>query len=304
MKDNLTLASTNRAPGLADYGLLFLISAIWGSSFLFIKIGVTELPAVPFTTIRLIIGAAVMVGLAYYSKEKLFGVGLPWRLIWLSGLLGNALPFILIGWGEEKIDSGLAAILMAVAPLATILLAHVYTPDDRLTRGKVAGVLLGTAGIIVLIGPTKLATVGGEALRQLAVAVAALCYAANVIVTREIQRTGASSTALVTAVILASALIMLPIQLALSPLSDLLPTTTALASATVMAIVHTAAATVMMFILIERQGPSYFSQVNYLVPVFGVLWGILVLGERPGWSAIAALILILGGMAVARRGNG
>lgn len=301
MKDNLTLPPISRVPGLADYGLLFVISAIWGSSFLFIKIGVTEVPAVPFTTIRLVIGAVVMYGLAYYCRERLFGVGLPWRLIWLSGLLGNALPFVLIGWGEEKIDSGLAAILMAVAPLATILLAHFYTPDDRLTSGKVAGVLLGTAGIVVLIGPTKLATIGGEALRQVAVAIAALCYAANVIVTREIQRTGASATALVTAVILASAVIMVPIQLALSPLADLVPTTTALASATVMAVLHTAAATVMMFVLIERQGPSYFSQVNYLVPVFGVLWGILVLGERPGWSAMAALILILGGMAVARR---
>lgn len=303
MQDNASTVAAVAKPGFTDYVLLFLISAIWGSSFLFIKIGVTDLPAVPFTTLRLALGAAVMLALAWYTREKVFGIGLPWPTIWFSGLLGNALPFVLIGWGEERIDSGLAAILMAVAPLATVVLAHIYTHDDRLTFGKVAGVVLGTFGILVLMGPSRLADLGGETLRQAAVAVAAVCYAANVIITRKIQRTGASPTTLVTAVILVSAVIMLPVQLLWSSTAPMTITTSAFASAAVMAVFHTAAGTVLMFVLIDRQGPSYFSQVNFLVPIFGVLWGVLVLTERPGWNALLALLLILAGMAVARRRN-
>ncbi|MFM1816653.1 MAG: putative amino-acid metabolite efflux pump [Pseudomonadota bacterium] len=292
-------------PGFADYGLLVLVSAVWGSSFLFIKIGVADLPAIPFTTLRLILGAAVMLAIARYMRERIFGIGLPWSFIWLSGFFGNALPFMLIGWGEERIDSGLAAILMAVSPLATVLLAHVYTRDDRLTAGKVVGVVLGILGIVVLIGPSKITQIGGDVVRQLAVAAAAVCYGINVLITREIQRrTSAAPTALVAAVILASALIMIPFQVLLASPVLSIPSWPSFTSALVMAVFHTAAATILMFVLIERQGPSFFAQVNFLVPVFGVAWGILVLAERPEWTALLALALILLGMAAARRRTG
>lgn len=301
----MTLRETTRSeqvlPNLKDYGLLLIIAAIWGSSFLFIKIGVADLAAIPFTTLRLILGALAMLGFCWWMKERIFGASLPWGLIWLSGLIGNALPFMLIGWGEEKIDSGLAAILMAVAPLATVLLAHVYTSDDRLTVGKAAGVALGISGIVILMGPSRLAEVGSETMRQLAVAVAAVFYALNVLITRKIQKTRASPTVLVTAVILTSAGIMLPVQLALSPSLNLSISMHALLSASILAVFHTATATILMFVLIERQGASFFSQINYLVPVFGVVWGVLFLAERPDWTAMLSLIFILGGMAVARR---
>ena len=291
-------------PGFADYALLLVVSAIWGSSFLFIKIGVTDLPAIPFTTLRLALGAGVMLAVAAWYGQRIFGVGLPWGLIWLSGFFGNALPFMLIGWGEEKIDSGLAAILMAVSPLATVLLAHVVTRDDRLTGGKVVGVALGIIGIVVLIGPDKLAQIGDETVRQLAVGAAALCYGVNVLITREIQKAGAQPTALVAAVILTAAVLMIPFQLVLSTASEFTVSSSALFAAVVMALFHTAVATLLMFVLVDRQGPSFFAQVNFLVPIFGVFWGVFILFEQPEWTALLSLMLILTGMAVARHWSG
>ncbi len=288
-------------PSVIDYGLLFVISAIWGSSFLFIKIGVQEITAAPFTTVRLVIAAVLMCAIAAAYGERFLRWDLPWGMIWLSGLFGNALPFILIGWGEERIDSGLAAILMAIAPLATVVLAHFATRDDRMTTGKAIGVALGIFGLIVLMGPDKLASIGDETVRQLAVAAAALGYGVNVLITREIQKSDISPTTLVTGVLITAAVIMVAIQLAFFPWSEFHVTAPSLASAATMAVFHTAVATLLMFKLVARQGPSFFAQVNFLVPIFGVLWGLLILAERPGWRAFAALALILIGMAVARR---
>jgi len=288
------------APGLADYGLLLLLGAIWGGSFFLIKIGVRSVPAFSLTAIRLVVATAFMSALAWVMQERITGGPRLWGLITLSAFFGNALPFTLISWGEERIDSGLAAILMAVMPLATYLMAHLWTKDEKLNGPKAIGVSLGFIGVIVLIGPAKLAALGSDTVRQLAVAGAALCYGLNAMIARGLV--GVPRHALVAALMLLSMLMIVPASLVHDSWRALEPTRESLIAILVLGIAQTSIGTVLMFLVVARQGASFFSQINFLVPLFGVAWGALILGERPSANAFAALLIILAGIAAARRG--
>jgi drug/metabolite transporter (DMT)-like permease len=286
-------------PSAGDYGLLLALGGMWGASFLLIKIGVESVPALPLTTIRLAVAALFMCAIMAVRRAAWpRGRGI-WALIVFAALSGNALPFALIGWGEERIDSGLAAILMAPMPLIAMVLAHV-TINERLSAQTLAGVCLGLAGLLVLIGPGKLAGVGGDTVRELAVASAGVCYAVNAVLTTRLV--GFSRLSLVAAVSVAGAVLMLPMMLLARTSWDFTPSAGSLAAITTLGIVQSAGGTLLMFALVGRQGASFFSQVNFLVPMFGVLWGTLILAERPSPNALAALGLILLGLALARRG--
>ncbi len=285
-------------PGLADYGLLLLLSAIWGSSFLFIKLAVETTPAVSMTAARLLLAGIILLCMANLAKQKLPRGKDLWFWILMSAFFGNALPFGLIGWGEEKIDSGLAAILMAVMPLTTLVLAHVFTTDEKITLPKFIGVLLGFAGLIVLIGPEKLATLGEETVRQLAVAAAAVCFGINAIITKRL--TGLPPKGLAAAIVMSSALMLIPASFLFDTPAEIRPSALSAISIVALAIFHTVIATFLLFAIIRKQGASFFSQINFLVPLFGVAWGAVLLSERPSANAYVALALILLGVAIAR----
>lgn len=287
-------------PGTGDYALLLLLSAIWGSSFLFIKLAVETAPAASSTAVRLAVGAVVMIIIARMAGQAMPRGGRVWALICLSGIFGNALPFTLISWGEEVIDSGMTAILMAVMPLSTVLLAHLLTKDEKLNPAKAAGVVLGIAGLVVLIGLGKLMQLGDDVFRQLAVAAAAACYGVHAIITRSLV--GLPRRALIASVLCVSFVIQLPFALLLDQPWTLQPSMKSLASMVLLGIVHTALATLLMFAVVGRQGASFFSQINFLVPLFGVFWGVLLLSEVPPTNAYVALGLILLGIAIARKG--
>lgn len=295
----MTIISDQNSPaGPADYALLLALALIWGSSFLFIKLGVETIPPATLTAFRLGVAAAVMVVIARLAGQSLPHDKRIWALIAASALFGNALPFTLITWGEETIDSGLAAILMAVMPLSTVLLAHVFTRDEPLTLRKSVGVLLGFIGLVILIGPDKLLHLGDDTVRQLAVAAAAFCYGINALVTKHLL--DLPRRALVGGVLLASTIMIVPVSLFIESPWHMQPSTVSIAAVILLGIVHTAVTTLMMFALIRRQGASFFSQLNFLVPPFGVLWGAVILAERPPANAYVALGTILLGIACAR----
>ncbi|MEM1199781.1 MAG: DMT family transporter [Pseudomonadota bacterium] len=284
-------------PGFADYGLLLLLSAIWGSSFLFIKVAVETMPAVSMTAARLTLAGLILVAMALLSKQPVPKGKSLWGWILMAALFGNALPFALIGWGEEKIDSGLAAILMAVMPLTTLVLAHIFTKDEKITWPKAIGVVLGFTGLIVLIGPAKLASLGEETVRQLAVAGAAVCYGINAIITK--QFTGLPPRSLAAAVVMTSALMLIPATFVFDTPHTLDPSLLSGLAIAGLAVLHTVIATLLLFTIVRRQGAAFFSQINYLVPPFGVAWGAILLAERPSPNAYVALALILVGIAIA-----
>ncbi len=290
-----------RLPGAGDYALLTALGIIWGISFTFIKIAVSTVPPVPMTIIRLTMTTVLMIGMMIWLKERLPPWGRIWWFIALSALFGNALPFILIAMGQQQVDSALAAILMSPSPLAAALLAHIFTSDDKLNRHKLAGIGLGILGIAVLMGIENLARIGGYLQYQLMILAAGCCYGANVVINRGLV--GGSAVANVTAVIGLSVIMLLPLAL-LPGTWNFTPSTTSILAMITLAIVSTCIGTLMLLALVKRQGPAFTAQVNFLVPVFGVISGALILAERPEPRAIAGLALILVGVAVARRGSG
>src|SRR5258707_5023252 len=166
-----------RSMNATEWALLLLLALLWGGSFFFGKVALAVFPALTLVALRT--GLAALVLIAFLAAR---GIALPlspalWRRFLVMGLLNNALPFALINWGQTQIDSGLAAILNATTPLFTVLLAHLVTADERLTRNRVAGVVLGFAGVVVMIGPAALRGLGLAGLGKLAVVGAAPSYA-------------------------------------------------------------------------------------------------------------------------------
>ena len=286
-------------PTLRDYLALLALGAVWGGNFLLIKSGVATIPATSFAVLRLIIAAVVIAGLAVRAGESFAFPQKSWGPILLASISGNALPFVLIGWGQQRVDAGIAAICMGVMPLATILLAHVVTFDEKLTVRKLIGVLFGFAGLIVLIGPKSLMGLGSQAVAEIAICLGAVCYGVNALATKALRGLPLIAVAAVTFAL--SAIIDLPFAIVWDHPWDLRPSWQSLLAMFVLAALPTGLGTLGMFDLIRRLGVSFFSQINFIVPVFGVLWGALLLGETPPVNALAALGLILAGIAVTRR---
>ena len=286
-------------PAPRDYLMLLLLGSVWGGNFLLIKLGVATIPATSFAVLRLAIAAAVMAVLAIYLREPFSIPRRSWGPMLIACISGNALPFILIGWGQQRVDAGIAAICMGVMPLATILMAHFATFDEKLTLRKLAGVMFGFIGLAILIGPKSLQGLGNQALAELAICLGAFSYGVNALANKVLR--GQPVSALATVTFSISALIDLPFALLWDYPWARTPSWQSWVALVVLAALPTGLGTLQMFSVIRRLGVTFFSQINFIVPVFGVLWGALLLGETPPVNALLALVCILMGIAVTRR---
>ena len=278
--------------------LLLVLALIWSSSFVAIKIGVTAIPPLTLATARIALAAVVLTGFVW-SK----GDGFPrdlrfWAFCFLLGVIGNALPFTMIGWGEQRIDSGLAAILLSVIPLSTVVMAHFFTAGDRMTPAKLVGVAVGFCGVVILVGVETLKDLGGDVWHQLAVVASAFCFAIAVILIRNMPP--ASLVVRSAAVMIAASLVMVPVAFVMDAPWTLRPSPGALAAAGYLGLFPTAIGTILFFHLVQAKGASYTAFIAYLVPVFGVVWGAVALGERLTVPAGVALLVILAGFAIAQ----
>jgi drug/metabolite transporter (DMT)-like permease len=187
-------------------------------------------------------------------------------------------------------------------PLMTIVLAHFFTNDEKLTIFKIVGFCFGILGVVVMIGFDKLGTLGEETVRQYAITGAALCYAVNAIVTKSLIQL--PRVAMMCALTLVSTLMMLPVFVLNGDAANMVTWTweasNAVIAVIILAIFPTALGMIMIFMIVSRQGASFLSQINFMVPIFGVLFGILFLAEIIQGNAIIALALILAGVAIAR----
>jgi drug/metabolite transporter (DMT)-like permease len=228
--------------------------------------------------------------------------GRRWAALVALALVGNCAPFYLITWGEQFIDSALAGILMAVMPLATLLLAHFYVAGERLNARLALGFVIGFAGVAALMGPAALAGLGGSfsiALAQTAVLAGALCYAANSIIAR--RAIADDFLVASTAVLIAASAVMIPLALIVEQPWTLTPSAGSLAAVVWLGVGPTALATLLYFRLIAAAGPTFMAIVNYLSPVVALSAGVALLDEAPGPAALGGLGLILGGIALSRR---
>lgn len=289
--------SVQRTP--RDWMLLLALVAMWGSSFMFNRIAVASLPPLTVVAGRIGIAALVLVAVVFALGRRLPPPGRDWAPFVLIAVIGNALPFYLITWGQQVVESALAGILMAMMPLATIVLAHFLIAGEHLTRQRAGGFLVGFSGIVLLMGPAALAGFGGDALRivsQLAVLGGALCYAMQSVLTRLLVKGDVLVAAAAT--LLVASLIVVPAALWLQPPWTLAPSPQSVAAVIWLGVAPTAIATILYFMLIRSAGPSFMSLVNYLSPGVAVMLGLLVMGETPQANAYFGLVLILAGIAV------
>lgn len=272
---------------------LLSLSVLWGGSFFFAKVALGELG--PFT----VVFARVALAATAFALIVPLRRAAPWRAYFVMGLLNNALPFSLIFWGQTEIASGLASILNATTPLFTLIVAHFLTDDEKIGRTKVAALLAGFAGVVVLVGPETLARSSGL-WGQLACLGAALSYAFAGVYGRRFQRMGVAPVEAAAGQVTASAMLILPIML----IVDQPWTMPALPSATVwlalagLALLSTALAYVLYFRILATAGATNLLLVTFLIPVTAILLGVLVLGERLEPRHVAGMALIGLGLAV------
>ena len=236
-----------------------------------------------------------------FLKFKGERLGLPrevWGSILLLALLNNALPFTLFGWGQTHIASGLASILNATTPIWGVLVAHVFTADERLSPRKIAGVLLGFGGVAVMIGPMLLANIGSEAAAQLACIAASFCYALAAVWARRFRKMGIAPMSVTTGQLAAGAFMMLPLAMLIDqPWTKAMPPLSAWGAIVALALLCTAFGYVLYFRLIDTAGATNALLVTLLVPPFAILFGSLFLNEVLAAHDFIGLGLIALGLA-------
>ncbi|MDJ0852980.1 MAG: DMT family transporter, partial [Myxococcota bacterium] len=280
--------------------LLLGLAAFWGTAFLFNRVAVAEIAPAPLVAVR-IATAAVALNLTRMA----LGLRLPRdRRVWLRfvpvAITGTVLPFLLISWGQERIPSGLAGVLMAISPLATVVLAHFLVDSEPLSGRKLLGVGSGLLGVVVLLGPESLEGLGrgGGVERMLAVLAGAGCYATNTVLTRRIP--ALHPVVFGSGILLVAAVVSLPLGAFELAHGVHLAGPGAWASVLWLALGPTGFATLLHYRLVRTEGAGFASQVSYAIPVVALLSGAFALGEPVRASALVALALILAGVLAAR----
>ncbi len=273
-----------------DVGALLLLSALWGGSFLCMRIAAPVLGPIVLIELRVLIAGVALLLYATIRKSDL-DLRARWRHYLVIGIINSAIPFTLIATAELHLTSGLAATLNATTPLFVAVVAAVWI-KETLTANKVVGLILGLVGVVVLVGWSPLPFSATVAFSVAASLAAAACYGLAGVYTK-VNVQGASSRAVATCSQLGASLFLLPLALVAPPRS--IPSLTVLLAVATLALLCTAVAYLLFFRLIENVGPTRASTVTFLTPFFGVLWGVVLLNEPLTWSTIIGFAVILSG---------
>lgn len=291
-------APINRAMTPLEWGFLLALSVLWGGSFFFNGVALRAFPPLTLVVLRVGIAAVILFGVMRAMGVPVPRDGRVWAAFFGMGLLNNAIPFGLIVWGQTHIASGLASILNATTPLFTVVVAHCLTADEKMTAGRLAGVVLGLAGVVAMIGPTALAGIGLDVAAQGACLAAALSYAFAGVFGRRFRRMGVAPLATAAGQVTASTLMLLPLVALIDrPWTLAAPGLTAWSAILGLAALSTALAYVIYFRLLASAGATNLLLVTFLLPVSAILLGWLVLGERLDPRHFAGMALIGAGLA-------
>ena len=294
----MTDAAMNRPMTALEWGLLLTLSVLWGGSFFFVGVAVRELPTLTIVVLRVALAA-----LALLAISRLMGARLPadvrvWAAFFGMGLLNNVVPFTLIAWGQTQIASGVASILNATTPLLTVVAAHFLTRDEKMTGGRLAGILVGLAGVAVMIGGSAMQSLGADVIAQLACLAAALAYAFAGVFGRRFRAMGVAPMATATGQVAASSIMLLPVMMIVDrPWTLAMPSIDAVAALLGLALLSTALAYVLYFRILATAGATNVLLVTFLAPVSAILAGVLVLGEALQGKHLLGMALIGIGLA-------
>lgn len=282
-----------------DWGLLVSLSVLWGSSFFFAKIAVAEIP--PLTLVALRVAIA---GLALQIVLLAKGHGSPvtdrrFPALFLLGVINNVIPFSLLFWAQQTLPAGLAAIFNATTPIFTMMLATLFTADDRATPLKVAGIGLGFAGVVLMLGTGLAAGATGHLVAELACLGAALSYGFSALLARRLA--AAPPVFLATGQFTGASLVIVPLALIVdAPWTLSTPSLPAIGAVLALALASSAFGYLLYFAIIRSAGATNASLVTYLVPMTAILLGTVFLNERLGLADYGGMALIIGGIALAQ----
>ena len=274
--------------------MLFALAAIWGASFMFIKVAVEEVTPGQVVFWRVFIGAVALLPAVPFVLghrhlvAELRRYALPLVVL---GVFNASIPFWLLAWGEKRLDSGLAAVLQASTPLFTALIAIRFSRSDRVTGSRLLGVVIGFLGVVLLVG----AQPSGDVLSALAVLLSALCYAGSALYAG-IRLLEAPPLVTSLGTLMVATLATLPLGAAQLP--DELPSWKALGSLVALGALGLSVAYLLYFAIIAGAGASYAVLVTYLVPAMALAYGAIILDEPITASALGGLALILAGVAL------
>ncbi len=290
------VTSTNAPSSRLILVLQFLgMAVVWGSSFFFIKIALEGVSFSQVVWARLVLGGLTLGIVVLVTRQRLPREGVVWLHFTVIALLNCVIPHLAFSWAEQYVSSGLASIYNAVTPIMTVILATLAFRVEKLGGGKVFGVVLGILGVIVIIGPWK-GMLGGDLFGQLACLIAALSYGVSYGYVRKFlsHRPIPGATFAFVNIGIAGA-----IMLALTPLVAWQPVQldpAIVASLLALGVLGTGFAYIWNINVLRAWGPTTASTVTYLIPVVGVLLGVLVLGEKFSWNEPLGALLVLVGI--------
>ncbi|MDQ3655836.1 MAG: EamA family transporter, partial [Chloroflexota bacterium] len=270
------IARTSLAMNAQDWLMLLALSAVWGASYFFGKVAVEDIG--PLTVV---LGRVSLAAVILYAMIRIRGIEIPrsradWQGFFVMGLLNSAIPYSLIFWGETRIDSGLAAILTATVPIFTVIVAHFWTVDEKMNPAKAAGIGLGMAGVVVIMGRDLGAIGSGSGLAKLAIIGATISYAFSGIYGRRLK--GKTPLILAWGQMCGATVFLLPLVLFVDrPWSSATWTTDAVLSVIALATLCTALAYMIFFRLLATVGATNTSLVTFLIPVSSLILGTLFL---------------------------
>ncbi len=283
---------------LKEWGAFAILGLIWGSSFLWIKIAVQEVGPFTLVAFRVLFGLLGLLVVMRWQRQSFPRDRRTIRAFIIMGVVNTVIPFILISWGETKIDSSLAAILNGTTPLFTIVIANFWLHDEKITLPRLAGLLVGFVGVIVLVSRDLAANgVQGDVLGQLAVLFAAISYATALTFSRKYLRGQKPVVQSTMILVVASSVMWVTAPIVESPfhIPQLPITWLALAW---LGLLGLCIAYLMFFYLNNVWGPTRASLVTYVFPVVGLILGILFLKEEADWRLIAGSALVVASVAV------
>lgn len=278
---------------------LLSLSVLWGGSFFFAKVAIGELQPLTVVFGRVALAALALNLVLSLAGRSLFQRGVPWPTFVVMGLLNNMIPFSLIFWGQTQIASGLASILNATTPLFTLAVAHLLTRDERINAAKAVALLVGFAGVALLVGPNLLVGDDSSFIGQMACLGAALSYAFAGVYGRRFQIMGVQPMQAAAGQVTASAVLILPIMLIVDRPWNLAgpPSANVWAALAGLALLSTALAYLLYFRILAAAGATNLLLVTFLIPVTAILLGAVFLGERLEPRHFAGMALIGVGLA-------
>ena len=288
-----------RQPTRNDYIVLFALGALWGSSFGAIKIALHGVTPLTVMSVRILLAGAALLLLILVRKTPLPRGIQNWIKIGWMALFGTLIPFFLVPWGQLQIDSSLAAILMAVNPLFALTLGHFFSDHESFTLRQLLAMLVGFSGILLVFGENAISSINGNIWAQLAVIGAGFCYTISGVIVSRVR--GASADSVSASIFICSSVIVFPLWMILEQPWSLHFETESLLALTHLGLVSTGMAFLMRYYIILRAGAVFLSYVAFIIPMFGILFGILFLEETISVNTMGAVVLILSGVYLGRK---